>query len=67
MEHLTLQKFKQDFTEQLKVEAKEHRPKRKRITEYEAGQLARPGEEWPDLLKRIGSEYHVIFDQNLER
>ncbi|OYQ85879.1 RepB family plasmid replication initiator protein [Wohlfahrtiimonas chitiniclastica] len=56
-----------DLTEEIKVEAKEHRPKRKRITEYEAGQLARPGEEWPDLLKRIGSEYHVIFDQNLER
>jgi len=55
------------LAEELKVEAKEQQPKRKRITEYEAGQLARPGEEWPDLLKRIGSEYHVIFDQNSER
>lgn len=53
-----------DLTEEIKVEAKEQKPKRKRITEYEAGQLARPGEEWPDLLKRIGYEYHVIFDQN---
>lgn len=56
-----------NLTEEIKVEAKESKPKRKRITEYEAGQLARPGEEWPDLLKRIGSEYHVIFDQNSER
>jgi len=55
-----------DLTEEVKVEAKEQKLKRKRITEYEAGQLARPGEEWPDLLKRIGSEYYVIFDQNLE-
>ncbi|MBS7835250.1 replication initiator protein A [Wohlfahrtiimonas chitiniclastica] len=56
-----------NLTEEIKVEAKEQKPKRKRITEYEAGQLARPGEEWPDLLKRIGSEYHVIFNQNSER
>jgi len=51
-----------DLTEEIKAEAKENKPKRKRITEYEAGQLARPGEEWPDLLQRIGSEYHVIFN-----
>jgi len=37
--------------------------KRKKISEYEAGKFARPGEEWEDLLKRIGSEYHVIFDK----
>ena len=57
-----------DLTEEIKLEAKESKPKpkRKRITEYEAGKLARPGEEWPELLKRIGSEYHVIFDQNSE-
>lgn len=53
-----------DLTEEIKVEAEEQKLKRKRITEYEAGQLARPGEEWPDLLKRIGSEYHVIFDKD---
>lgn len=40
------------------------KPKRKRITEQEAAKLGRPGEEWPDLLKRIGSEYHVIFDKD---
>ncbi|MBS7829355.1 replication initiator protein A [Wohlfahrtiimonas chitiniclastica] len=56
-----------NLTEEIKAEAKENKPKRKRITEYEAGQLARPGEEWPDLLQRIGSEYHVIFNQNSER
>jgi len=39
------------------------KPKRKKISEYEAGLLARPGEEWPDLLKRIGSEYEVIFNK----
>ncbi|MBS7837233.1 replication initiation protein RepM [Wohlfahrtiimonas chitiniclastica] len=43
------------------------KPKRKHITEHEAAKLARPGEEWPDLLKRIGSEYHVIFDKKLEK
>ena len=48
---------------EIKSEAKQQ-PKRKRITEYEAGLLAKPGEEWPDLLQRIGSEYHVIFDKN---
>ena len=52
-----------NLTEEIKVEAKEQQPKRKRITEYEAGQLAKPGEEWPELLKRIGSEYHVVFDK----
>jgi len=51
-----------NLTEEIKAEAQENKPKRKRITEYEAGQLARPGEEWPDLLQRIGSEYHVIFN-----
>jgi len=49
------------------VETKEQKSKRKRITEYEAGQLARLGEEWPELLKRIGSEYHVVFDKNSEQ
>jgi len=38
--------------------------KRKTISEYEASQMANPGEEWPELLKRIGSKYHVIFDKN---
>lgn len=38
--------------------------KRKAISEYEASQMANPGEEWPELLKRIGSKYHVIFDKN---
>ncbi len=39
------------------------KPKRKKISEFEASQLAKPGEEWPDLLKRIGSKYHVIFNK----
>jgi len=39
------------------------KPKRKKITEYEAGQLARPGEEWQELLQRIGKDYQVIFDK----
>ena len=39
------------------------KPKRKRITEHEAAKLGRPGEEWPDLLKRIGSKYHVVFNK----
>jgi len=37
--------------------------KRKKISEYEAGLLANPGEEWPDLLKRIGSKYQVVFNK----
>jgi len=48
----------------LKEVAKDSKPKRQRITEYEAGKLAKPGEEWPELLQRIGSEYHVIFDKD---
>lgn len=40
--------------------------KRKRISEYDASKMARPGEEWKDLLKRIGHEYYVIFDKNYE-
>lgn len=50
------------LAKEIKAEKKQL-PKRKRITEYEAGLLAKPGEEWPDLLKRIGSEYHVIFEK----
>lgn len=42
---------------------KEEPPKRKRITEQEACTMANPGEEWPELLKRIGSKYHVVFDK----
>ncbi len=52
------------LAEELKEEAKDLKPKRQRITEYEAGKLAKPGEEWPELLQRIGSEYHVIFDKD---
>jgi len=47
---------------EIKSEVK-NTPKRKKITEYEASLLSRPGEEWDDLLKRIGSEYHVIFNK----
>jgi len=52
------------LAEELKEVAKDSKPKRQRITEYEAGKLAKPGEEWPELLQRIGSEYHVIFDKD---
>lgn len=38
--------------------------KRKAISEYEASQMANPGEEWDDLLRRIGSRYHVIFNKD---
>ncbi|MBS7835256.1 replication initiator protein A [Wohlfahrtiimonas chitiniclastica] len=55
-----------NLTEEIKLAAKDKKPKRKRITEQEAAKLGRPGEEWPDLLKRIGSEYYVIFDKNRE-
>lgn len=52
------------LAEELKEEAKYLKPKRQRITEYEAGKLAKPGEEWPELLQRIGAKYHVIFDKD---
>lgn len=38
----------------------EKKPTRKKITKQQAETLARPGEEWPELLARIGNEYHVI-------
>jgi len=53
-----------NLTEEIKMEAKDKKPQRKRISEYEAGLLAKPGEEWPELLQRIGTEYHVIFNKN---
>ena len=51
------------LAKEIKTETKQQ-PKRKRITEYEASLLAKPGEEWDELLQRIGSEYHVIFNKN---
>lgn len=36
---------------------------RKVITEYEATQMARVGESWEDLLRRIKSDYFVKFDK----
>jgi len=50
------------LAQEIKTESKQS-PKRKRITEYEAGLLAKPGEKWPELLKRIGSQYQVDFDK----
>lgn len=35
------------------------RPKRKRITRAEAEGMAKPGEGWPELLKRLSSEFLV--------
>lgn len=35
--------------------------KRKIITEYEATLMARPGETWEDLLRRIKKDYFVTF------
>ena len=36
------------------------KPKRKTITKAEAERMARPGEEWPDLLRRITSSHIVL-------
>ena len=36
------------------------KPKRKTITKAEAERMARPGEEWPDLLRRITSTHIVL-------
>lgn len=35
------------------------KPKRKRITRAEAEGMAKPGEEWPELLKRLSGEYFI--------
>ncbi|MGP1681982.1 MAG: replication initiation protein RepM [Giesbergeria sp.] len=35
------------------------RPKRKRITRQQAEGMAKPGEEWPELLKRLSSEFFI--------
>lgn len=35
------------------------RPKRQRITKDEAERMAKPGESWPELLKRLSSEFFI--------
>lgn len=35
------------------------KPKRKRITRQQAEGMAKPGEEWPELLKRLSSEFFI--------
>jgi plasmid replication initiation protein len=35
------------------------RPKRKRITRAEAEGMARPGEEWPELVKRLSADFFI--------
>lgn len=58
--------FRRVDLKSLKEEIKSN-SKRKKISEYEAGQMAYPGEEWDDLLKRIGKDYHVIFKNKDEQ
>lgn len=41
------------------TDAENARPKRKRITRAEAERLAKPGEDWPELLKRLSGEYFI--------
>lgn len=36
------------------------KPTRKKITKQQAAAMGRPGEEWPELLARIGKDYHVL-------
>ena len=45
---------------------KPEKKKRKMITEHEASQMARTGESWEDLLRRIKDDYFVKFE-NKER
>lgn len=45
-----------DFSIKLK---KTDKPKRKKITRAEAEKMARIGESWPELLKRIGKDFDV--------
>lgn len=45
-----------DFSIKLK---KTDKPKRKKITRSEAEKMARIGESWPELLKRIGKDFDV--------
>jgi len=44
-------------------EQPKEKTKRKKISEYEAGQLARPGEEWDELLRRISKDYIIVFNK----
>lgn len=41
------------------TDAEKAQPKRKRITRAEAEGMAKPGEEWGELLKRLSSEFFV--------
>jgi len=38
----------------------EEKPTRKKISKQQAESMAKPGETWPELLARIGKNYHVI-------
>lgn len=42
---------------------KPEKKQRKVISEYEASQMARAGESWEDLLRRIKDDYFVKFDK----
>jgi len=57
-------KFSKDeaFKELKGVFENDNKQKRQKISEYEAGKLAKIGESWEDLLKRIGKDYHVVFN-----
>lgn len=44
------------------MKLKPEKKKLKIITEYEASQMARAGESWEDLLRRIKGEYFVKFE-----
>lgn len=51
------------FTFKQKNQSKPLTPKKKsrqRITKKEAEEMARLGEEWPDLLNRLTGQYHII-------
>ncbi len=51
--------FSFTFTQKNAVKTLPKKPKRKTITRKEAAKEGRPGEEWPELVKRLSSEYIV--------
>lgn len=42
------------------VQSKDNKPKRKQISKSKAAEMARPGEQWPELYKRLSAEYRIV-------
>ena len=52
--------FSFTFTQKNAVKTLSKKPKREQITKKEAEKKAHIGESWPDLLKRLAPDFHII-------